>query len=308
MSKYVLMVAGLLVASCTFPSGSNQQAPHQKLHPNLAQIGLGELVQRQLTERYNDTRANCGAATQPAFLCSGILIRATDYSPNYHVWDNSLESHRKGGVSFAYIRKDSKFPSIVAGTLSRDGYLLSPAFYAYGKLAPQVLCSFPLNAGTRLRDGTGCGAYTDLPVSRPCQEQGITSADEWFSHYRANGLDSRYQCGFDVKIALDIDATTAFKATLEAMALLQATSLPFTNNELRLAVWPDGQGNNLSLQAFYYDAQHQDTSRPSAQNNQLDFKNTTGLSVPIIAIVFPENPAQDFTFSYLPGDQIVDIP
>lgn len=305
MSKNLLMVAGLLVASCTFPSGSNQQAPHQKLHPNLAQVGLGELVQQQLTERYNDTRANCGAATQPAFLCSGILIRATDYSPNYHVWDNSLESHRKGAVSFSYIRKDSKIPS----NLSRNGYLLSAPFYSYGKLAPEVLCSFPVSAITASRDGTGCGASRNQPISRPCQEQGIISADGWYSHYISNGAENAYQCGFDVKIALDNDATTAFTATLGAMELLQATpSIPFRNNELRLAVWPDGQGNYLSLQAFYYDVQNQDSSRPFAQNNQIDFKTTTGLSVPIIAIVFPENPAQDFTFSYLPGDQVVDIP
>ncbi len=45
-----------------------------------------------------------------------------------------------------------------------------------------------------------------------------------------------------------------------------------------------------------------------AQNNQLDFKNTTGLSVPVIAITMPESNEDNVAFNYLPADQVVALP
>lgn len=299
MCKIILIAFAFILASCTNPP--NTQPPSQKTH----QDNPGEVVQRQLTERYNDTRINCGLPSQPAFLCSGVIIRATTYSPNYHVWDNSVNSHRKGSVSFSYLRRDSQFLSTSGA--NGNGYIFLPPFYANGKLTPELLCAFPLNGATDYRDNKGCGASPEAPLSAPCQSLGITTARGWYENFAIAG---RNLCGFDTRNILGAGATTAFIATLEARQLL-LSYVPYyfsQNNEVVLDIWPDGQGNNLPLQAFFYETGQPGTGRVDAQNNQLDFKNTTGLSVPVIAITMPESNEDSAVFNYLPGDQVIALP
>ncbi|WP_154232248.1 N-acyl homoserine lactonase [Pseudomonas syringae] len=274
--------------------------------PKAMSYSTGELVAWQITERFNETRVNCGTATQPAFLCSGVLIRYADFYPTYHVWDNSIEAHTKGGVSFGWLRTDSQFIEL----LGEDGYLFSPPFYAIGKLAPEVLCSFPQTALSFLREGTGCGAMPNFPTSEPCQSQGVTSASGWYDHFTTSQGGQETTCGFDVRRALGAGATTAFIATLEAMELYKRNhgeGVFARSNELVLAVWPDGEGRNLPLQAFWYNTAWNFGARENAQRNQLDFKNVTGLSVPITAIQTLHT-AEEFRFDYLPEDQVIDIP
>lgn len=305
MLKVLLVATVITLASCAYTSNS-AKTPTQQPPPKVMQNGTGELVAWQLNERFNETRANCGAATQPAFLCSGVLIRYTRYSPSSHVWDNSIESHRKGGVSFAWLRTDSQFLEL----LGDNGYLFSPPFYGIGKLAPEVLCSFPQTALSFLREGTGCGAMPNVPISGPCQSQGVTSGSGWYDHYMAGGGGQETECGFDVRRVLGAGATTAYIANLEAMEIFARNHggwLSIRSNELVLAVWPDGQGRDLPLQAFWYSTAWNIGDRENAQRNQLDFKNVTGLSVPIIAIQTLHT-AEEFRFDYLPEDQVIDIP
>lgn len=305
MLKALLVATVITLASCAYTSNS-AKTPTQQPPPKLMQNGTGELVAWQLNERFNETRANCGAATQPAFLCSGVLMKYSRYSPSSHIWDNTIESHRKGGVSFAWLRTDSRFVEL----LSDDGYLFSPPFYTIGKLAPEVLCSFPMSALWFEREGTGCGAIPNVPTSGPCQLQGVTSASGWYDHFMTTGGEER-QCGFDVKRALGAGATTAFIATLGAQELIKRNTSGGTfarTNELVLAVWPDGEGRNLPLQAFWYSTAWNIGGREEAQRNQLDFKDVTGLSVPIIAVTIPRETTSEFRFDYLPEDQVIDIP
>lgn len=301
MLKQSLLGLTLLLASCTHIPQSTRGA-QPPLLPQVAQQGIGETVQRRLTERYNDTRDNCGAATQPAFLCSGVLIRGTMFSHSFHSWDNSLTSHQKGAVSFSYLRKDA----LSKGIFGANGYIFSPAFSANGKLPPEVLCSFPLDAITTAREGTGCGALPGYPKSGPCQLQGVYTAAQWYAHW----LDDPQpflgsQCGFDVRASLGAGAATAFIATIHAMALIGYTG---TNvDELRLAVWPDGQGQNLPLEAFFYvDKQMHGLS--GARKDQVDFKNTTGFDVPVIALKLASIIGSDVTFEYRPEDQAIPLP
>ncbi|WP_141562181.1 hypothetical protein [Pseudomonas sp. ICMP 561] len=299
MFKAFLLAFGFILSSCTYAPNDNPP-PQQTRQDN-----TGDVVQRQLTERYNDTRANCGLPSHPAFLCSGVIIRATAYSPNYHVWDNSINSHQKGSVSFSYLRRDSQFRSTSGA--NGNGYIFLPPFYANGKLTPELLCSFPLNGATDYRDDRGCGVSPDAPLSAPCQSLGITTARGWYENFM---IISANICGFATRNVLGAGATTAFIATLEARQLV-LSSMPYyfgQNNEVVLAIWPNGQGNNLPLQAFFYEAGQSGTGRMDAQNNQLDFKNTTGLSVPVIAITMPESNEDNVAFNYLPADQVVALP
>lgn len=49
----------------------------------LAIIGSPAYAQHtagDLTKRYYNTPADCGSSSEPAFLCSGVIIRGTAYS------------------------------------------------------------------------------------------------------------------------------------------------------------------------------------------------------------------------------------
>lgn len=303
MLNKLLLAITLTLASCTLTPDS-QQGPQQPPLPQVRQESPGESVERHLAERYNDTRANCGAVSQPAFLCNGVIFRGTAFSNSYHSWDNSLLSHQKGAVSFSYLRKDSRYNKLAYGYV--NGYIFLPVFYANGKLTPQVLCAFPIDAATNNRTGTGCGDYPGVAGSGPCQSQNIYNASAWIAHYTAGNNSHTHQCGFDVRDALDAGATTAFTATLQAMLLIGIESF-HTQNELRLAVWPDGQGHNLPLEAFFY-LNDSARGRTNAQNDQRDFKQTTGLGAPVISLWLPKVAGGDATFKYLASDQVITLP
>jgi hypothetical protein len=169
--------------------------------------GVGEDTQRHLTNRYADTAVTCGAPSRPAFLCNGVMIRGTSYKAGRHSWDNSPANHTSGGVSFSYLRKDSKYEKLAYGY--SNGYIFLPVYYAGNKITPEILCAFPLDAGTSARANKGCGAYTGIPGSAACQAQGIYTAAAWYNHFRASGSTRAAQCGFDVRDALNDGAATA---------------------------------------------------------------------------------------------------
>lgn len=301
MIKYSALLFSLVLAGCVAPTLTE---PPVTTTATVPALGLGETTAAHLTERYNDVRVNCGKPSQPSFLCNGVLIRGTDFETAYHSWDNSPNNHRSGGVSFSYLRRDSKFDRLAYSY--NNGYIFLPVLYAGGKLTPEVLCAFPIDAGTVHRATQGCGAYPGFAKSGPCQSQGIYTQAAWFTHYHAGGHSHSYQCGFDVKDSLNAGAATAFDAMIKSMALMGTESFN-TQNELRLAVWPDGSGRTLPLEAFFY-VNNAAAGRKDAQDDQRDFKNTTGLTVPVISLWLPKTPSEQATFKYLPADQVIPIP
>jgi hypothetical protein len=294
MKKYHSIFFAVALAGC-----SMMQVP---IAPSSATLGLGETTEAHLTERYNDTRVNCGATTQPAFLCNGVLIRGTNFSTAYHSWDNSPDNHRTGGVSFSFLRRDSRFNKLAY--YYDNGYIFLPVFYADGKATPEILCAFPIDGATAFRANGGCGAVSGVPRSAPCQSQGIYTPTAWLNHYRTGPRN--HQCGFDVRDALDTGATTAFDAMIKSMALLGSESFG-AQNELRMAVWPDGSGNYLPMEAFFY-INNSAAGRKDAQDDQRDFKNTTGRTVPVISLWLPQASTSEATFKYLVSDQVVPVP
>lgn len=290
MNRMSILFASIMLASCTTaPTMTGVIIP----------TNIGDDAQRHLTTRYNDTRADCGRPTTPAFICTGIVMRYTTYSPGYHSWDNSASSHSSGGVSFSYLRKDANFTT----SFTSNGYIFLPYDHAGGKIHPEILCSFPTNAMTVARQSAGCGA-SSVPASGPCQPQGITTANQWYAHYRVNS--SGGQCGFDVRSSLDAEATAGFNATLQGMSLVASTGAR-GHNELRLRVWPDGSGAQLPLEAFFYVSGNA-SGRADAQKNQQDLKATDGLAIPIIAITPPASVTGNASFLYSASDQVVTLP
>ncbi|MDC9582883.1 N-acyl homoserine lactonase [Xenorhabdus sp. PR6a] len=247
----------------------------------------------ELTQRYNDTRNDCGDEDRPAFLCSGIMLRGTVPSDNYYSWNPSPRSQASGGVSFSYLRTDSKLLTLDAGYT--NGFIFSPylSASANNKEHPEALCYFPLNADSANRNEKGCGSNPYYSQSAPCQQQGITTAQQWIN----NGSSELGQCGFDVSIKPGANHANAFIQGVQARLQLALT----VNNELILATWPQNIPHELPIEAFFYLQE----GLAGAQHDQRDFLNATGKIIPIVRIELPSDYSQDATFTYNPEDQII---
>jgi hypothetical protein len=297
-----LIYIGLVACVGEQPSlnGPHGNDPRFTQSPAIQQ-DTGDDVARHLEDRYSKTAADCGTPSQPSFLCNGVMIRGTSSEPTYHVWENSAASIEKGGVSISYLRSDVNYNKLAYGY--NNGYILTAYFYAAEKLHPEVLCLFPIDAGTSARTNKGCGDYPGYAGSGPCHLQGITTATEWWTHYNSHASSRHsYQCGFDVTDARNSAAGPAFAAGLAAMGLMGPESFR-EQNELILAVWGNGLGKTLPLEAFFYVA-----GLPGltvAQRNQLDLNSTDGVWIPVIKLTLPASEGGKATFTYSAGDQAI---
>lgn len=303
----------MFVASCANVDHATSPTPALQ-NVLLAQDNLGERVAKDLNRRYLDVRENCGSASAPAFLCSGVLLRGTRQSPNYKVWNNSPRSIDKGGVSFSYLRRDADFNKLAYGY--SNGYIFMPIIGGdRTKMDPEILCSFPFDAWTDNRAGTGCGAYPDTAKSDLCRIEKIYTADEWFTAYNAiplNQLGGR-QCGFDVDDDQNHAAGPAFTASLQARVKMGDGGFS-RHNEMLIRTWPENIGSTLPLEAFFY-LEGSSAGLAEAKYNQQDLKDTDGVVIPIIQLRLPTaesrpayRPDAPALFVYLPADQVVPIP
>jgi hypothetical protein len=264
---------------------------------------LGQQVARHLTSRYGDKKVDCGTPSIPAFLCSGIMIRGTATNPSYPVWNNSAASRAKGGVSFAYLRKDANFDHIPFNYT--NGFIFQSYSHVANKLKPEVLCAFSIDGYTDARVAAGCGQHTSYLSSRPCDVVGITTAAQWWTAYNSRP-SNRYQqqCGFDVRDSRNALAGPAFYASVQGRSYLSGGEKS-QNNEIIVKVWDDNLGKTLPLEAFFY--VYGSAGRLTAQQNQTRLKNMDGVVIPIISIRLNTDPER-VTFFYQPEDQTVPMP
>src|SRR5690606_26997973 len=125
----------------------------------------GPVVAAHLRERYNNLATHCSVVTRPAFLCSGIILKGTQHSTQYHSWNPNPEA---ASISFSFLSADSKFNHIY---ISNSGFIFRPwAFLQPGQVFPKILCFFPIDGATAGRDQAGCGQYKPIgAATRPCQ-------------------------------------------------------------------------------------------------------------------------------------------
>ncbi|MET0847829.1 MAG: halovibrin HvnC [Pseudomonas sp.] len=256
----------------------------------------GYATAAKLQALFNDTRADCGGPSRPAFLCSGIMGRATVKSTAYKVWNPSPSSVTRGGVSWSWVRRDSSFRTFYYN----NGYFVYPIFDSPSdKIDIDVFCMFPMNAGTVGRSENGCGAMTSQPLtSRPCHLSGITTAQQWLNNYRTNNA----QCGFNVRETSAGDhSASAYIEGVRAMALLGATSFQGWN-EVVSGIWPQNIHRAVPLWTFFYTG----SGLPDAQYNQLDFYNASGgIVAPIIRVTMPTVQGGNASFQFFSGEQVV---
>ncbi|MDC9583108.1 N-acyl homoserine lactonase [Xenorhabdus sp. PR6a] len=260
-----------------------------------ANSDTGENIAEKLTQRYLDNQTDCGDDGLPIFLCSGILIRGTVASDAYHSWNPSPTSERRGSVSFSYLRSDIKVVQLEVD--HHNGYIFSPYLEILNnpeKINPEILCYFPIDGGTDARNNKGCGSYSGYPDLGSCQQQNITTAQQWVDNYvNINHRDRNAQCGFDVTGEGSADI---FMQGIKVSSLID---LPL-NNELVLGIWEQNIPNKLPIEAFFY----QNNGLQDAQYDQRDFYQSTGIIIPIVKMAFPLSPGEKITFTYREEDQL----
>lgn len=301
----------LILLSCLFLS---QQSFSQALTGTA--LEPGDETAAALTRNYHNTAVNCGSATTPAFLCSGVVARTTN-SGNFDPWGHSEFSRSTGAVSFAYLRADAKFGGAPWGNnQARHGYIFFPNFQApKGKLSPSIICYFPYDGATLYRSKPGARGCRDsitqfvYPQSKPCNEQNIFTAKAWLAHFRKVSYGNPYSCSLMVNDALNEQAVANFNAGIQVRKNVElevgGPNFNFKDhNELRIAAWPENNPSSLPIQAFFWITGSEDLER-SRTDQKKYHERTNGLFVPIVRVTLPSTPQSHFSFQYVSADQAI---
>lgn len=302
MNRLSLLLCPLLLVACTTQQPTQEReptAPPASTQTPTITVVDGPATAAALTRRYNDTPANCGSDSKPAFLCTGVILRITTFSTAYDTWDPSPVAIKKGSVSFSYLRKDNNFKSFAFNQTTANGLIFYPIFDTpAGKLNVPILCHFPMDGWTDNRtERSACGVYPGVPGSEPCHQQNITTGAQWVAKYPPVTPGNKI-CGFDVRDELNHYAGPNFYAAMQAKWLNPGYFVE--QNEMLLKVWATGQGRVLPIQAFFYAVAG---GLNDARKNKQSFLAKTGIDLPIIKITLPAEPKGSATFQYIPGDQ-----
>lgn len=305
--KYILPMVLMLMASFVLHAGgSSATLPEAIRVQDCSNLPVGEKTVCHLTQDYQSTVSGCGSnGSGPAFLCSGVIFRGTDkdLSRPYHSWDPSPASVSSGGVSFSYLRADSKYNKLAYGYVT--GFILYDVLWTPDGLDSniEILCGFPIDAGTGHRNSKGCGSTPEFPqTSAPCDTIGISTASQWYqNNYNTNHWAI---CGFTLAEDSGLDTRQGFNAMVGAMGLMGQDSFE-EQNELRLATWAQNK-MDLPVQAFFYLSGHSD-GLLSSQKDQRDYQTVTGHEVPIIEMKLPTTAQSDVQFIFNTQDQVIPL-
>ncbi|MDE1196264.1 MAG: DUF2599 domain-containing protein [Pseudomonas sp.] len=271
------------------------------LECSVAFAGAGTDAVELMKYYYYRTVKNCGS-TRPAYLCSGLMLRGTQHSKDYQVWNPSPTSVENKGVSFSYLRDDAKYDRL--GLLNYNGYVLTPNDDVKKPQQKRVVnCFFPLDAWTDRRTEGGCGDNADTKniTEAMCDSINVNTAGAWIKNYNSVGKERPSICGFDVREDRGTQATNNFYEGIKAMDLLNDVSFS-RQNEIRVKTWDQGKPLQLSALAFIYTRRE---GLADAQADQEDMYKATQRWIPVIYLNLPDTPAADATFSYKASDQAI---
>lgn len=263
----------------------------------------------RMQARYASQQPNCGGSPDiAAYRCSGLIIRGTNASANdpYHFWNPSPNDQADGGVSFSFLRTDTKFARLAYRY--SHGYVLHPPDFSPAWTRPGVPtfpCAYPVEGSTNARTSP-CGPHASYADSGPCQLQGITTAEAYFAHYSLyppGEQADQHQC------AILLDATDGharmFEVFPEAQALIGKPAFDVPN-ELVADTWPQDRGD-LPIEALVYTpgvAGALDASR----FEQKDLYLATGQLAPIMRITFPASQDDQVLLEYVDEDRSPEVP
>ncbi|HEY4294316.1 hypothetical protein [Luteibacter sp.] len=293
--RFCLYLMGMALAVAIIGcSGKTPDSPEAK--PVATRVEDGPTVAAHLQERYNELREDCGMPTRPAFLCSGILLRSTDYSPAYRSWLPNPAT-AAWGVSFSWLRGDSPF---VDTHPTGNGFIVYPWFYAddvpgqYEQL--NVRCIYPQDAWTAGPDR----------CREVCQDLDVTTAQQWLERY----TDNEDQCAFGVG-----HGTSNSAHAWTQVSIVRREGRMSERNEVIVEAWREDVGRQMPLEAFFYrDNCHREDHlcriettveerRQHARADQRDFLKFTRRWVPVIRWTPSLDPVPGSGFTYDPADQ-----
>lgn len=257
-------------------------------------VSSGDAIVAAMNIRYSDTRAAC-PNNLPAYYCGGVTIRTT-FNENYDPWDPSPLAIQLGGISFSYMRKDTR----VTDLYHNSGFTFSSQSDAIAaNKAQEYLCIYPHDAwtGNINRKDKGCGlhvrSHTAADLSS-CASLNVRTLAQWTA-YAPTVTHPQRQC------SLSTQDPAQFYVSLQARSV-SAPIIYRTWNEIMIATWPTGAGARIPLESFFYKASVP-ASLAEAKAYQTKYKTRTGLWVPIVKLDLTQlngNP-----FSYNPADQAV---
>jgi hypothetical protein len=254
-------------------------------------------VVTKLRALYADTRKDCGyAKSAPAFLCSGVIIRATGVSNgSFHVWDPSDKDVKRNAISASWTRVDAPISSIWK---YNQGIIFSPVLEtSAGKEKLNIRCATPIDGATDSREQGGCGAHPQFPTeSGPCQSQGIRTGAQWLALRNVQPASNLRACLFDVSDDNNTDSAVVFN---EVIALMKSTSSQY--NELVLQGWARDQAASRPIMAFFY-VKGSAEGLASARFNQRDYWLQAGQFVPVVQVTLA-TATSGVQFGYAAGDQ-----
>ena len=273
----------------------------------------GPATAAYLQSLYSRQFPNCNKSnSQPAFLCSGVMLRVTIKDPQntYKIWDPSPKSIQNGGVNFSYLRADANFNKLAWNSPNTNGYIVYPVLERPANTEPlQVLCAYPMDSWLWYRSSTAvCISHPSYPKSGHCQDAGISAAEQFVNAWKAApGDQNRRQCDFDVRDERNTLAAPAFYQSLRAKSLLGATGFGEWNDVL-VKTWRAANPDTRPILAFFYlPANNNPQALADAQYNQRDFYNSTNpkVVVPIIRLTLPGVQTGKASFAYVEADQAI---
>jgi hypothetical protein len=259
----------------------------------------GPALVADLNTKYQNNVAQCSNGT-PAYYCSGVLLRAVDYSTFFKFWDYGSQATKLGSVAFTYIRSD--VGSTALNGNRKSGFILKDqtSSIAAGKLL-NLRCIFPFpTESLNERADHGCGfapkvAQADPDLANCAKLWGSpTTAAAWLINFKEHDSLPKNQCSLSTVVAAQ------FKASLEAHKLMDAawTAKP---TEVLVETWDESKPEKLPVEAFFYEA-----SAPGkladAQKFQREYYLETSLYVPVVRLNLAAPDAN--IFSYSVSDQV----
>ena len=267
-----------------------------------ALAGPGEDTANALNARYAKTSRNCGSTSQPAFLCEGVIVRATA-EPKF--WVPQEKNLQSGAISVSYLRKDAKFKTLVYRRNS--GFTLFPVFNNPRSKSYEVLCAFPNDGGTDNRKDRGCTDHVQTPaVESNCDVIGIRTGQDFINRFPADKVRYSEICSFDVRDRRNDHAGPAFMASIEARNLGGET-LFAVQNELRVATWGNTPPNDPPVESTFYTVPPSSDS-PGLENaraNQIEWWIAARRYLPLVRLDLPQTLSADARFSYKAEDQAI---
>ncbi len=264
----------------------------------------GEQAIKQITTWYNNTVDNCGDAKKPAFLCSGIILRAVENRPDPLSLDPMPKDITNDGISFSWLRADNNFSKLIY--TSQNGYLFYPPEYIPDSKFNNFsfLCAFPIYADSLSRDSNGCGANSTYPQqSKPCDQVGITNANQWITQF--DTIDTnRYhiQCGWDIRQGQP-DIAQRFNENIQSRNLMDTDSWAI-QNEIRVKKWDASIDERLPVHSFFY---IKDNARAleNARYDQRRYYKLYKEIIPIVEVTMPKNKSDNADFNYENNSQVI---